>query len=206
MQEFRLLCFFYVLCYHDNMRIGKEKTEVYLANYLWGSCEDDVKVCLSLSHDGCVLNVVFDVEEKELRRMVWEANGPVWTDSCVEIFIKNSSSVEYSNFEFSASGAFLACHGSGRKDRVRYTNEERGCIADSVSILENSNKGSHWILAASIDLKGLGIIGSEDDEIYFNAYKCGDGLKKPHFLSLFDISLPSPDFHCPAFFKAASLV
>ena len=206
MQELRLLYFFLFPCIISVMRITKEKTEHHLDNYLWGSCETDAAVNVALSHDDCVLHALFDVREKELRRMVWDANGPVWTDSCVEIFIKNRNSREYSNFEFSASGAFLACHGEGRKDRIFYSDDERSAVTDSVSILENSNKSNHWILSASIDLRKLGVIESTDDEICFNIYKCGDGLKKPHFISLFPISLPSPDFHCPTFFTCARLV
>ena len=33
-----------------------------------------------------------------------------------------------------------------------------------------------------------------------NVYKCGDMLPHPHFLSLFPIDLPKPDFHRPDFF------
>ena len=33
-----------------------------------------------------------------------------------------------------------------------------------------------------------------------NFYKCGDKTSQPHFLSWNPIALPSPDFHCPAFF------
>ena len=33
-----------------------------------------------------------------------------------------------------------------------------------------------------------------------NIYKCGDRLSEPHFISLYPIALPKPDFHCPSFF------
>lgn len=33
-----------------------------------------------------------------------------------------------------------------------------------------------------------------------NFYKCGDALKKPHFLSWSPINIEKPDFHRPDFF------
>ena len=108
-----------------HMDIDRNIQQVALDNYLWGSSADDVTVGAALDADGGVLHVRFSVSERELRRMVWEPNGKVWTDSCVEVFVKNTDSDEYSNFEFSATGAFLAAHGAGRRDRVRYSDQER---------------------------------------------------------------------------------
>ena len=186
-----------------HMDIDRNIQQVALDNYLWGSSADDVTVGAALDADGGVLHVRFSVSERELRRMVWEPNGKVWTDSCVEVFVKNTDSDEYSNFEFSATGAFLAAHGAGRRDRVRYSNQEREAVAVEVRILQNDNRRSRWVLDASIDLVRIGIIPSAPHEIAFNLYKCGDGLQRPHFLSLFDIPLESPDFHRPEFFHKA---
>ena len=186
-----------------HMDIDRNIQQVALDNYLWGSSADDVTVSAALDADGGVLHVRFSVSERELRRMVWEPNGKVWTDSCVEVFVKNTDSDEYSNFEFSATGAFLAAHGAGRRDRVRYSDQEREAVAVEVRILQNDNRRSRWVLDASIDLVRIGIIPSAPHEIAFNLYKCGDGLQRPHFLSLFDIPLEFPDFHRPEFFHKA---
>ena len=118
-----------------HMDIDRNIQQVALDNYLWGSSADDVTVGAALDADGGVLHVRFSVSERELRRMVWEPNGKVWTDSCVEVFVKNTDSDEYSNFEFSATGAFLAAHGAGRRDRVRYSDQEREAVAVEVRIL-----------------------------------------------------------------------
>jgi hypothetical protein len=42
------------------------------------------------------------------------------------------------------------------------------------------------------DLRGQTLFG--------NVYKCGDELPDPHFLSLFPIHTPTPNFHVPEFF------
>ena len=154
-------------------------------------CANQVSdVVLTLGHEDGILTLVYEVAEPELRRMVTHANGPVWTDSCVELFIQGRGE-EYSNFEFSASGAFLAAHGRGRAGRVFYDDEARRHVHDSVTILENNNHLSRWRLEARLDLIALKIIDSVPCTVRLNAYKCGDGLRKPHFLSLF----PIPSLH-----------
>ena len=124
------------------MIISEKPVELKLDNYLWGSRRENVSASAVVFHTGTVLHVNFSVSESELRRMVNEPNGMVWTDSCVEIFIKAEDSDEYTNIECSASGAFLACHGPGRKDRIRYSAEERSAVSTDVAILENNNKRS----------------------------------------------------------------
>lgn len=185
------------------MDIGKEGQSLALKG-LWNT-GDGVDVVLTLGHEDGILTLVYEVAEPELRRMVTHANGPVWTDSCVELFIQGRGE-EYSNFEFSASGAFLAAHGRGRAGRVFYDEEARRHVHDSVTILENNNHLSRWRLEARLDLAALGIIESVPSTVRLNAYKCGDGLRKPHFLSLFPIDVPEPDFHRPEFFQSVNLV
>lgn len=185
------------------MDIGKEGHSLSLER-LWNT-GDGVDVVLTLGHEDGILTLVYEVAEPELRRMVTHANGPVWTDSCVELFIQGRGE-EYSNFEFSASGAFLAAHGRGRAGRVFYDEEARRHVHDSVTILENNNHLSRWRLEARLDLAALKIIDSVPCTVRLNAYKCGDGLRKPHFLSLFPIDVPEPDFHRPEFFQNVNLV
>ena len=188
------------------MDISSKPVTVSLDSYLWGSRRDDTQVTLTLKHENGILDALFCVREKELRRMVSEPNGKVWTDSCVELFIKAEDSSEYSNFEFSASGAFLACHGLGRKDRIRYSEEERKNIECSVRILENNNRQSRYEVHVRLNLLALGLVSENCMSFYMNAYKCGDGLKEPHFIALFNIDTPQPDFHRSEFFRKVTLV
>lgn len=188
------------------MIISEKPVELKLDNYLWGSRRENVSASAVVFHTGTVLHVNFSVSESELRRMVNEPNGMVWTDSCVEIFIKAEDSDEYTNIECSASGAFLACHGPGRKDRIRYSAEERSAVSTDVAILENNNKRSRWEMKISVDLARLGLISGIPADIAFNLYKCGDELREPHFLSFAPISTQEPDFHRTEFFEHATLV
>lgn len=171
-----------------------------LSCYLWSSSPEDVKAVADLHFEGPLLTLRFSVEEKELRRMVREDDGPVWTDSCVELFI-SADGRNYANFEFSASGYMHAAFGPDRHSRTKLGQAFLDTVERKVNILENNNHRSRWTLEAVIDLEKAGIITSLPADLYLNLYKCGDGLMKPHFLSAFPIDLPSPDFHRPEFFE-----
>ena len=113
MQELRLLYFFAFVCIIAFMRITKEKTEYHLGNYLWGSCETDAAVNVSLSHEGCILHALFDVREKELRRMVWESNGPVWTDSPQDRSVSLQTDILY-GYSDRPRTVLLPCQNAGQ--------------------------------------------------------------------------------------------
>jgi len=170
--------------------------EIAINNYLWGSKPEDVKANAKITLDGSHVTLEYDVIEKELRRMISEDDGNVWTDSCVEFFCGDGEN--YCNFEFSASGCMLAGFGSERKNRKRFSKEELKKVKREVTILENNNHQSHWTLKAELDLDDFGLTKRP---LYFNMYKCGDDLKVPHFLSAFNIDLEKPDFHRPEFFQ-----
>ncbi len=54
------------------------------------------------------------------------------------------------------------------------------------------------------DIIGLGNESLNEKGHLVNVYKCGDALKTPHFVSLYPIETPSPDFHRPEFFRELS--
>lgn len=177
------------------MKTENEKT-FRLDNYLWGSRKEDTEVTLTLSRSEGALCFEFRVREKELRRMVWEDQGRVWEDSCMELFI-SPDRIHYHNFEFSASGALRIGYGTSRTDRSPVSDELVKSVTRKVTIAENTNKVSRYTLEGKIPLKEFGL---DVSVLYMNAYKCGDLLKEPHFISLFPIDLPSPDFHQIRFF------
>ncbi len=183
------------------MRIGKDKTVFTLDNYLWGSRKEDTDVQLTLFKSDGNLCFEFSVREKELRRMVWDDQGRVWEDSCMELFISPDRE-HYFNFEFSASGALRIGYGTSRTDRTPVSDELIKSVRRKVTIAENTNKVSRYTLAGEIPMKKFGL---DVSVLYMNAYKCGDMLKEPHFISLFPIDLPSPDFHQIRFFGEVDL-
>ncbi|WP_320127408.1 carbohydrate-binding family 9-like protein [uncultured Sphaerochaeta sp.] len=166
--------------------------------------QEGVQVSLRLSHDERFLLVRFSVVEKQLLRMCTKQNDPVYTDSCVEVFLQKEGEADYINFEFSASGNALVGKGKGRQGRTLFPVEVIDQIPISVTILENTLEQSFWKLEASLDLFkfGLAIEGQALDSLRLkgNFYKCGDNLKQPHYLAYGPIGTVKPDFHTPSFF------
>lgn len=165
------------------------------------------KVSFKIAHNNTHLFLQYTVDENEILAATTEDNGPVYTDSCVEFFISFDDTPYYYNLEASCIGKILFAHRTGKQD-ANYASEE---ILESVkrySSLGNKpfdkKKGNfEWTLLLVIpaeafwqsDIKSLGGI-----EAKANAYKCGDNLTVPHFLTWKPIESDSPNFHLPKFF------
>lgn len=135
----------------------------------------------------------FDVEEPRdcYVANVTEDNGPCYQDSCVEIFLKTTDN-EYRNFEFNSLGKCLSAKGPDRFNRKTLTEAEYAKIERSTSVTVGETV--RWTLDAKIPAEfGITTVG--------NAYKCGDKAVTPHYMSLFAIDTPKPDFHRPEFFR-----
>ncbi len=169
-----------------------------LTNYLWGSKEESEKGCVYLSHTGSILKARFKIEAKELRREVTENNGPVYTDSCCELFLMKKGDEEYYNIEISASGAILIGRGKDKPTRGRLVGAEWwDKVKRTITILHQDDEKVVWTVDVELDLKDFDL---DSDELLGNIYLCGDNLKETVFISLFDIDLPNPNFHCKEFF------
>ncbi|MCH3908202.1 MAG: hypothetical protein LKE39_08040 [Sphaerochaeta sp.] len=165
---------------------------------------DGVATLVNVSYQGTNLLVSFHVKEPQLRRMCTHHNDAVWTDSCVEVFLKRPDQAEYVNFEFSAAGFCHVARGTGRSGRQSYPDAGLASVPLQVRILENTLTQSRWDLSVTLDLSRFGLVeegGSLKGKILFgNFYKCGDGLEKPHYLSYAPIDTDQPDFHRPEAF------
>ncbi len=169
----------------------------------WGGAED-VDASVRLSHEGRFLHLRFAIQEPQLRRMCTEHNQKVHTDSCMEIFLQREGESEYVNFEFSASTKALVGRGAGRKDRILYPPFVIDQIPITLTLLENTNVQSRYRLDVSIDLVLFGLMKEEETPSFIklkgNIYKCGDGLKRPHYLCYAPIGTLKADFHTPSYF------
>ncbi len=164
------------------------------------------EVNFRIAHNGPELFIIFSVKESCCMAMVTEDNGKVWTDSCVEFFFTPDTAAYY-NFEFSCIGKAL----------LGFRKEGAGTIHASPDILQSirrfSTLGSanfkekretkNWELTVAIPARALfrhsirewtGLQGRA------NAYKCGDALSQPHYLSWQPIDTPAPNFHIPRCF------
>lgn len=166
----------------------------------------DVKV--RLAHNGNELFLQYEVNEKYTMAVVTKDNGPVWTDSCCECFI-SFDNTGYYNLETTCIGKALFAFRE-KKENAHHAEE-----AIMQTIRRHSSLGSEpftektgdnqWTLTIGIPATTFfnhSLNSFDGIEARLNIYKCGDNLSVPHFVSLYPIDFPKPNFHLPAFFQA----
>ena len=149
------------------------------------------------------LAVMFDVKEDHLRGVNLDNNGPVWEDSCVEMFIDDPMGEGYYNFESSCIGTYLAAHRMSRTDCEHFDEEKMARIRCESSlpheVTDIKGEGLEWTLVEIVPFELIGLTEAPAS-LRMNFYKCGDGCAVPHYLSWSPIGLAEPNFHCPEFF------
>lgn len=160
------------------------------------------QVTARMAYSDRVLAVMFDVFEEHTKAVELYSNGKVWEDSCVELFVSNPVGEGYFNFECNAIGTMLAAKRLSRDvathfseaqiDRiVRYCSLEHG-------VVDICQPTAWWVTEIiPFDLLGL---DAAPKTLKANLYKCGDKLKRPHFMSWSAVGCATPDFHLPEYF------
>lgn len=160
-----------------------------------------------VAHSGDALLVHFHVDEETVRAVA-DNNGAIWEDSCCEVFLRPTESLDYYNIECNAATHMLIGHqhitAEGKRESVR---AEAGILAH---VQRWSSLGSEpfeakaaegpWDLALIIPVSALWCDRVNDLgglKTKANFYKCGDGLPRPHFLSWAPLAHPTPKFHLP---------
>lgn len=161
------------------------------------------EVSFHVAHTDKALVVLFDVKEDHLRAVSLEDNGPVWEDSCVEIFLSVPGKEGYFNFETNCIGTSLAAYRRSKTDADMFGPEQMSQIGTVASLphegIDRQSEGQEWSMLKIIPFSLLGLAG-KPEMLKGNFYKCGDKCAHPHFLSWAPIDLPEPNFHCPDFF------
>lgn len=164
-------------------------------------------VSFKIAHNGSHLFLQYNVEENEILAKTEEDNGPVWTDSCVEFFISFDNSPFYYNLESSCIGKVLLGYRQSKDDVVHGSKEVMEQIKRFSSLGStpfDKKKGNFaWSLILVIPATAFwksNIQNFNGLEARANAYKCGDDLTIPHFLTWKPIANETPNFHLPQFF------
>lgn len=165
------------------------------------------EVSFRMFHNGEYLFIRFDVTEDCTAARVADDNGRVWTDSCVEFFIRPKDSAGYYNFELTCIGRLLLGYRKSRNDAVHAPRSVMQSVRRLASLGtetfdEVTGRRSWWVVEAipATALFGHDFKSWDGIEATMNLYKCGDNLSKPHFLSWQPIEAPAPNFHLPEFF------
>ena len=186
------------------------------------------KMEVALAHTGDSLLLHYRVEEDCIRAAAEADGGRVWEDSCCEIFLQPSlpnthhpspntqHPTPYFNIECNCAGTLLIGKGEDRHDRQPATAKTLQSANRWSSLMKSAVSGKNgrytiplkdgkftWHMALVVPATALfdsGITDFSGQTLRGNIYKCGDCLTTPHFLSLFPIDTPQPDFHRPEFF------
>jgi hypothetical protein len=163
-----------------------------------------VKIASTPSH----LLLHYDVQEKCIRAKYTQCNQAVWTDSCVEFFISLDEKNPYYNFEFNCIGVPLMRYNLKPHEGPHALPELLSTILTESSLgnqpIECKDGDFAWQLTVAIPFACFfahPLSSLRGQTVFANAYKCGDELTEPHYLSLFPIHTPAPNFHVPEFFQ-----
>ena len=159
--------------------------------------------------DGLLLH--YKVTEQHVRALYNVDNSDVWTDSCVECFIRNADSDSYYNIECNCIGTILVGMGAVG-DRCRLSQEEMALVQRWSSLgdvpFEESSDINSWEVALIVPAALFArqpLCLESGATLYANFYKCGDGLSVPHYISWAPIEAPKPNFHRPDCFAEVVL-
>jgi hypothetical protein len=164
-------------------------------------------VCFRIAHDGKRIFLHYQVDEDSIRALYGEDNGQVWTDSCVEFFLRFPEDDYYYNLECNCIGTVLLGARKTRDEseqasgKITQTIERFSSLGRQPFALRKGNFS--WDLALAIPIEVFfrnSIRDISGKKAYGNFYKCGDELLTPHFLSWNKIENPEPNFHLPEFF------
>lgn len=190
--------------FEDILSTIADSQEYLLSCVNWKEFPYAPEVSFHVAHTDKALVVLFDVKEDHVRAVSLEANGPVWEDSCVEIFLSVPGKEGYFNFETNCIGTSLAAYRRSKTDADMFGPEQMGQIGTVASlpheVIDRLGEGQEWSMLKIIPFSLLGLT-EKPEMLTGNFYKCGDKCAQPHFLSWAPIDLPEPNFHCPEFFE-----
>lgn len=161
-----------------------------------------------IGHDDSGIMLEWKVDEQSVRALQGTPGGEVYEDSCVEFFFQpDPADPHYYNFEWNAAGVMYLAWRTGRND-PEYAPAEVLSLVKAESSLgpapfsEKAAEGP-WTLKLHIPLEALwrsSIRNLHGLKAKANFYKCGDGLKVPHFVTWAPVGTPGPDYHRPEYF------
>jgi hypothetical protein len=165
-----------------------------------------------LLYDDRFLYVIFRVEDRYVRAVAREHQGPVWRDSCVEFFFTPGPdpAAGYFNLEMNCGGTMLMrfqkVPRNGRwiepedLDTIRVSRMMPRIVDPEIA------EPVVWSVSYRLPVEMLGRYCSRLQRPASgvtwraNFYKCGDDTSHPHWLTWAPVRHPEPDFHRPEYF------
>ena len=163
------------------------------------------QVSVELSHSGDCLHIRYNVCEKAVRGVCAADREHAWEDSCVEFFFAPREDGQYYNVECTCTGKIYMCVGADRHERQFLPEEAYSSIRRRPSLgsapVGLIGQTTEWSVGLDIPASVFGLESFSGLKARGNFYKCGDLLPERHFVSMFPIGTPKPDFHRPEYFE-----
>jgi hypothetical protein len=158
------------------------------------------------------LYVIFHVNDRYVRCLTKDCNGPVWEDACVEFFFSPDTafSERYFNLEINCGGTPLMHY------NVLAKKDFTDVAADDIKMIEIAHtlpqtidpemkEPVSWTVEYRIPLalleKYAPVTHPEKGVTWrANFYKIAENNSNPHYLTWSFVDNRIPDFHLPAFF------
>jgi hypothetical protein len=165
-----------------------------------------------MMYDDQNLYVIFRVQDRYVRCVTKDFNGPVWEDSCVEFFFSPDirKPRKYFNLEINCGGTPLMHYNIvPRKESTHLAAEDliKIEIAHSLPKIIDPEipEPVTWTLEYRIPLSMLEKYApvtkpAKDVQWRANFYKIAENNSNPHYLTWSLVKTKIPDFHLPAFF------
>ena len=157
------------------------------------------------------LFVIFQVHDNYVRCQTQQVNGPVWEDSCVELFFSpdTAQSERYFNLEVNCAGTPLMHYNRvASQDYFSVDTADILNIEIAASLSENRQEitaPTTWTLEYRIPislLKKYAPVTEPAPGVRWRAnfYKIAHKSSHPHYITWSPIERAEPDFHLPEFF------
>lgn len=164
------------------------------------------------AYDRDSIHVFFQVEDRYVRALTDQYQGPVYQDSCVEFFFSPGPTADqgYFNLEINCCGAALfEFHPSGKEQFIRIPESTFRHIGITSSLTGRINEEITtpltWTAAFRLPVEILkeytAVLPPGPGNVWrANFHKCADRTSHPHWLTWAPIHYPTPRFHLPQYF------
>lgn len=189
----------------------QDAVPISISQFLWCNPDREPQAVVRLLYTDEELLIQYQVESDHIYAETTTLNGPVWEDSCVELFaaVDSTRRDHYVNFEVNCSGTFHLGVGTDRTDRNLITPDLAESIRISTSVSgptkTPADSDEQWWVAAAIPFKTLtAVTGKSVDPKrgttwYGNIHRIRSE-PTPMFAAWNAVETPEPDFHQPSAF------
>lgn len=163
-------------------------------------------------YDDLNLYVIFRVQDRFVRSITTDINGPVWKDSCVEFFFAPNSSLplQYFNLETNCGGTpLMSFRENPEADLARLPDEEIQMIemAHSLPAVVDPEltEPTTWTLEYRMPLEVISKYSSVTKPApgvkwKANFFKIAEINSNPHYITWSEVKNKEVNFHQPQFF------